>query len=499
MITIIPVFFEDDQDVWCGAEGEALMLKFFKSAANAREIKKVIILTNDNSICNLSKSLNIDSYLIDIEAGTETSVLHPPGTYSSVSYLRETLKMDFENLMILNFRNPLITPVLIDEAINKFQLSKTAALISVKKSIDHPCQLNAYYKIVDIGFIHIFDNDEAIAPYLQILDDRFPNKHNNLCNQRNLYNQCYNNRRNLCNPQNLRSNLGLTKPFYFDWVSRGIQEKCASRMYVRIHDNLSIKYVPVDQASDETFKEIPPCLWLYNNPYEARLLVDLNELGKSYIEASRPGEKVQLAGVTFSDDFDCACLLLKDLRADEYFLEFNTGEVSLGPHLLRVLPVRQSVRPENSMTEIEITDFTKPFPFQFEDKDVCGIICSLLKVAQDDTYDLCEPFPSDEKLWSGSIEKTNVKTGKQIMGRQDFPEVLEPDGTFFIMNKDLISSHDNEEVLNGNANGFILEENASIQIKSKFDLLRFNAITKAMIAFQETNGTPLKKLAGQTG
>jgi len=45
--------------------------------------------------------------------------------------LREVLNIDFDSLMILGFRNPLLTPELIDEASAKFKHSKAPALISV--------------------------------------------------------------------------------------------------------------------------------------------------------------------------------------------------------------------------------------------------------------------------------------------------------------------------------------------------------------------------------
>ncbi|RLB83492.1 MAG: hypothetical protein DRH17_02440 [Deltaproteobacteria bacterium] len=436
------------------------MLKPFESVLNARKIKKVIIFTNDNSICNLSKSLNIDSYMIDIETETEKSELLPLGTYSSVRYLQEILKVDFWNLMILNFRNPLITPDLIDEAISKFKLSKTPVLISVKKSIDHPVQLNAYYRIVDVGFIHIFDNDEAIPPYLQILNDHFSMKHTP--NQR--FNLLYK----------------VTRPFYFDWEARGVQQKGESGMYIRTYEGLSIRYIPVDQISNDTFDEILRPLWIYDSPDKARILIQFNNHEKLYSEVSRVDKNLRLAGSAFSDNFNhISSLLFKDIKGVEYFFTFNPEDFSSShSHVLRALPVGSSGPLEEGIIEIEADDFSEPIPFQYEDKDICGIVYSLLNVAQDDTYDLCEPFPPDERLWTGSTKKINVKTGKEIMGRQDFPDVFEPEGTFFIMRADLISSFD-REVSKGNADGLIMEETNSIQIKSRFDLLRYRAIIRA--------------------
>jgi len=461
MIAIIPIFFEGNREFWRRHEGESLLLKSVAAAANAREIKKLIIFSDDDLILDLAKSLNIDSYIADIEADIEKSELLPVGTYASVRYLRERLKIDFENLMVLNFRNPLLTPDVIDEAIDKFKRSKIPVLISVKKSIDHPCQLNAYYQIADVGFIHIFDDDEAIPPYLQILNDHFPMKHTP--NQR--FNLLYK----------------VTRPFYFDWEARGVQQKGKPGMYIRTYEGLSIKYIPVDQISNDTFDEILRPLWIYDSPDKARILIQFNNHEKLYSEVSRVDKNLRLAGSAFSDNLNhISSLLFKDIKVAKYFFTFNPEDFSSShSHVLRALPVRSSGPLEEGIIEIETDDFSEPIPFQYEDKDICGIVYSLLKIAEDDTYDLCEPFPPDERLWAGSMQKINVRTGKEIMGRQDFPDVFEPEGTFFIMRKDLISSFD-REVSEGNADGFIMKDTDSIQIKSEFDLLKYMAITRAL-------------------
>ncbi|MBW1741777.1 MAG: hypothetical protein JRJ42_11755 [Deltaproteobacteria bacterium] len=474
MIAIIPVFFEGDRELWCGAEGKALMLKSINSTTNVREIKKIIIFTNDNSIINLAESLGIDSYLIEIDTEAETSELLPLGSCSSVRYVKEALKIDFENLMILSFKNPLITSDLIDEAINKFKVSKTPALISVKKPIDHPCQLNAYYRILDLGFIHIFDEGELICSYIPAIDSK---------------------------------HYRLTKPFYFDWKARGIQEKNVSGMYIRTYEDLSIKYIPVEQVSDDTFEILFP-LWIYESPNKARILFQFGDISSPLTEegqgwgghspvtpfqqekknstsertlyraVSKVDKDFQLAGAAFSDNFNyISCFLFKDFQGSEYLLALNSENFSSHSFVLRILPIRESVLAEEGTIEVEIDDISKPILFQYKHKDICGIVYSLLNVAQDDTYDLCEPFPPDERLWTGSMQKINVETGKEIMGRQDFPDVFEPEGTFFIMRKDLISSFD-KEVLNGNTDGFIMEDTNSIQIKSGFDLLRYRAIIR---------------------
>jgi len=196
-------------------------------------------------------------------------------------------------------------------------------------------------------------------------------------------------------------------------------------------------------------------------------------------EVSSVDNNLHLVGAAFSDDFNnISSLLFKDIKRRRYFLTFNSEDHSSYSYVLKAFPVGLSGPLEEGIIEVEIDDFSKPISLQYEDKYICGIIYSLLKVAEDDTYDLCEPFPPDERLWTGSDQKINIKTGKEIMGRQDFPDVFEPDGTFFIMKRSIIPFF-GQELLNGNADGFVMEDSNSIQIKSEFDLLRYKAITRA--------------------
>ena len=466
MIAIIPIFFEGDQEFWRRREGESLLLKSVAAAANAREIKKLIIFSDDNLMLDLLKSLNIDSYIVDIEADTEKSELLPVGTYASVIYLRERLKIDFENLMVLNFRNPLLTPDVIDEAINKFKRSKIPVLISVKKSIDHPCQLNAYYQIADVGFIHIFDDDEATGRCVRCLDKHLSIRHTV----------------NQCNPDNQRLNLRckVTKPFYFDWKARGVQKNGVSGIYIRKYDGLNIKYIPIDRIPGNTFNKIPFPFWIYDGPGQARILLRFRDEEKLYRDVSEVDKDFQLAGAAFCDDCNrISSLLFKNLRGGKYLLVLHSEDLPSHSYMLRAVPVGSSGRAEKGIIELGLDDFSGPISLHFEDQALYGIIYSLFKVAEDDTYDLCEPFPPHERLWTGSMQKINVRTGKEIMGRQDFPDVFEPEGTFFIMRRNLIPSFD-REVLQGGAGGFIMKDTDSIQIESEFDLLKYMAITRAL-------------------
>jgi hypothetical protein len=233
--------------------------------------------------------------------------------------------------------------------------------------------------------------------------------------------------------------------------------------------------MPVDQVPEDTSTEASRLLWIFENHNSARILFQFNGHDKFLGEAKGFDINLQLAGVAFSDGA-FRSLVFEDEQGRRYLLVQNSEDSKYQSCSLRALPVGLSGPLEDRTIEIEMDDVYEPIPV--EDKDIVGIIYCNLRVAEDDTYDLCEPFPPDEKLWTGYVQQINVKTGKEIMGPQDFPDVVEPDGTLFIMNKGVISSFD-REVLNGTAECFVMEGTNSIQITSDLDLLRYRAIAKA--------------------
>ncbi|CAB1064570.1 hypothetical protein D1BOALGB6SA_9366 [Olavius sp. associated proteobacterium Delta 1] len=475
MIAIIPVFLQSSDQFWRTPDGHELILKAFRSVLNARQIENLMVFTNDNLIINLAKSLGIDSTMIkDFES--QDSELLPAGTFSSLTYLREILSINLDSLMILGFRNPLLTPELIDEASAKFKHSKAPALISVKTSIDHPCQLNAYYKIADIGLIHLFDENADISPYLKLLSS-----HTSIKSSFNQRNQPPDRRGTIqrlgdCKLRNLR--FRLTKPFHFDWDSRDINDKGRSGLYFRTYDDYHIKYIPIEENPDRTSPEISPSFWIYDTGNTARVLFDLDSC-PSHKEQIKTDPNFIMIGAAFSDSTMSAAML-KDPTTNKHSISFNSESLSHDSYFLRAMPIGLSPSIRNGVVEIELDEISELIPFDFQEKNACGIIYFLLQMAHNDTYDLQEPFIPNKRLWckdNGSGKIVNAETGKEILGRQDFPDVFEPDGTLFIMKKDLIPSFD-KEVLNGNADSFIMEENASIQIKSELDLLKYKAITR---------------------
>jgi hypothetical protein len=124
---------------------------------------------------------------------------------------------------------------------------------------------------------------------------------------------------------------------------------------------------------------------------------------------------------------------------------------------------------------IEIQDhaFSDPVPLLLDNGN-SGFIYSLLQTAEDDSYDLEEPFRPQSGLWDFdeiSRKPINLQTGNEINGRQDFPEVFEHEGTLTILKKDSLANLE-RLIMDGCADGFIMSDADSIQINTEIDMLR---------------------------
>jgi CMP-N-acetylneuraminic acid synthetase len=465
MIAVMPIFFEKGSEFWNTIEGKALLQKSIDSGINAKGIEKLVIFSNSDGIRRITDSLGIDSYTIDIEHEIEKPELLPFGTYSSLRYLQKTIKLEFKDLIVLSYRNPLLTSDMIDEAIKKYSTSGKNALISVKQSVDHPCQLSSYYKTLNIGFIHLLDYDTDINPYLQILNNLISTKpYSYLRNQRNLSNQRWR----------------LTNPFHFNWEARGIQEKTGSGIYYRTNEDYQVKYVPVGNNLMNESNEIPSFFWIYENHNTARVFLEITRDDDAFTTVNRNDMNHKLVGVGFSDMTISTLLFSDDEGINKLFI-LDSADLPISSYFVRAIPVTLSTPLYSDIMETEGSDISKPFPLHELNKNISGIIYFLLIPAQDDSYDLTECFNSINKLWSTNTAtgaRVNLLTGKNITGRQDFPDVFEPDGTFFILNENSISLFD-LEISRGNAYGFIIEESESIQIDSNLDFLRYKAKQKA--------------------
>jgi hypothetical protein len=177
--------------------------------------------------------------------------------------------------------------------------------------------------------------------------------------------------------------------------------------------------------------------------------------------------------------------VVKEVDGNRSFFSFSAHPPRQFPFVLRYVPLTTPEPAEAQHCEIMVDQRTALIPLDIKPEETCGMILYILKPARNDSYDVTEPFPPCQSIWTIKHKAINLKSGKEIMGRQDFPDVYEPDGTFLISRRDIFSNI-YEMFAAGKAAGFVMHEDHSIRIDSELDLLRYKAFLKANAYWRAT-------------
>ena len=455
LIALLPIFINKDADaLWFSRKGKKLIGKILGAMTDSISLDKHYVFTNNDTIKNLAEAARIESRFLDIAPFRQNATLLPIGAREAVEQLDST----DEDIFILNFRNPLIQPDLIDNAANQFRSSKVPILFSIASPVDHPCQLKAYYNVLGMGLVHLFESESESGAYLEKLG-RCP-----------LLQTFY--------EQNGDSRVRLTKPFYFDWKGRGITGIEPPGLFAPYSNGLHIRYIPFENCIGN--RKTPCCLYIRHSCDEARVLFSMNafHIGPDvshghHFPASISGASAPVASIP-------SAVLLRDPNDPEMVrFHFTMGEHPSSA-LVRIRPVTGSGVQPREIAAVCDQGVSDPMPGVLCDENT-ALIYSLLQTSEDGSCDLEECFQPPKALWAldeTSGKTINLGTGNEINGRQDFPEVFEPDGSFIILKKNAIQNIEHA-IAEGHAGGFLMDRTDSVNICSYFDLLRYEAVIRA--------------------
>jgi hypothetical protein len=433
MIALIPIFL-NDEELWLQDKGKELLDKVLSEASAVEQIKEILILSNNSDLVKFTSSLGLSSFLLEQKEKTELSFL-PAGTSEVLSYFKKNNNTS-EDAIIINHRNPLISGKILDKAINEYHSNPEKILISVKKSSDHPHQLNSYYKIIDIGFLHIFDNSQSASRYLQSIEINIARDKDKFGSE--------------------EQEKVITKPFYFNWQERGIQEAQWRSLYLRRNDTMNSWYEPVGvNWQDEKL------LWVYEDQNTARIIYRFNPQKEKMINSVKAD--FQLAGAAWSNkDFNLS--LFDDCNARP-LLMVNSG-LNPSSGKIEIIPVRES---DFRKGEKQILNFLEDGKTDFcniETSNLCGIFYTVFKAAENDSYDFIEPFSFPESMTGKKAQNDVIKLSR---------DTYEPDGALCLLKYELFPRLE-DEIEKGHARALILQDSNSIIIKSRFDLLKYKVL-----------------------
>lgn len=457
MNIIFPIFPQNDLEtelMWSEIEGIPLFLCTAKAISKVDEFN-VVICTDQEKVAEYKDLDNIDCHHIDADITAELFDFLPSGSQASIAHLvdlkPENKDSDF---IILNYRNPLLTVDIVHKAYQEYVQSDEKPLLSMIEILDHPAQLNAYYQIIDVDSLCLIDSD-------------------------------YNNENiNGLRNSESKSKYRISKPWYFDWNSHGIEDLSKSELYVGSikKSELKIKHNKERKESDK-----PKFLFVSENENMARRVFPADSL---QINGNN-----QIVGLPFFSTLEnTPCVFVKRNNKSEISFYLNQQLVH-DSTMIRVWPLcgREIIESKvkniflsdhfrNELIEIEFaaSTFVGPVDKFSVNTNISGYIIAILKSTTREYADYSEPLEVEEGYWHvDPLNGTRIdaQTGKPILGRQDLPMLLSPDSSISIFKGDELNGL-NEALSNYNSIGFILDETMSISISSRIDFLKLKARTR---------------------
>ncbi len=449
MPVVIPIFFHEDASLWHGTAGQRVLRKVLESIAFANNLGPVLVVSDDMEVLSLGKRLGVETALRPVSADEETSLILPFGSRAALAVCRELPSVDAESVLLMDFRNPLLAPHDLEVAMGEFNAKSTGSFVSIMAMRDNPCQLEAYYDLIDSGIIHWFESDTQLNECLE------------QCDLHSVYGTD-------------SQSLLVTRPFTFDWAGRGVEDATGSCCYVRVHrtDRL-IEYCRLDEALESGFDVTGRFVWVCEGKAIARLIVPETALGDMFDLGDSHGE-FQLVGATLEQGKASPTVLVYQ-GADKQFRAKVSRDRS--GFCIGILPVGEAAMDEPIVSRVD-----RNGEFHFNGPDGVPFVYWILKeIGEDGSCGVTLSFPGEGVLWKtdhGTGQKVNLKTGEVIAGRQNFPEVYSPEGSVAILAVDGYDEFD-ERVSGGKCYGWILDDQKCLRISSGFDLLRYRSLVES--------------------
>ena len=467
MNIIVPVFPKNNLEkelLWAKIGGQPFILFALKQLCKLQEAR-LFVFTDQERIIHYLQSLNIQYDFIHRDISHDLPEIFPPGTSVTLKCLFKSHKMSKdEDLILVDYRNPLIIPDLVRKGYREYVKSRKPVLLSATEVGDHPAQFDAYYRIIDIDVVSLLydDDDYWFESFFEVVEGRLLS--DEIRGKINL------------------SAMAVSRPFYFDWKSYGIRFSGSSAIYMRTFDNFRPKMTLVQNACKGfTNATSPPSLYFLENMDSARRLVTS--------EHGQLAPDLQLAGTSFKSDANqFGCILIKSHYNSKMFLYINRDLLTTNM-TLRLWPfsncglvngaMKNDCVSEKSIErkkKIEMFGCTFLGPlcsFHVAD-NIDGYIVAILERTMEGSADYVEPLQVEEPLWAidpVTKQRTNLLSGERILGRQDFPPVFRLDGAF-VISKGKFFHEIGQMVQDGKAEMFSVDTSASIPVQSQIDLTK---------------------------
>ncbi len=444
-IILIPIIIEQGMERWLSEKGKEVMICSFNTAKSVPFVKDVFVVTNHESVFDLAKSNGMEVFLTTSRIKNDKSQIIFPEAESTVDSIEKTQNMQIETICIFNFRNPFVTGRVVGNAIEEFMNSHIKVHLSLKKTLDHPCQLMNFHRIVDTGMVYLFDAGKEY--YCDINGSKYLTTH----------------------------------PFNSEWINKDsdVSEFLCSKQTT---EQNNINY-HLSKRTHDIGNENRGVFWINEGSSYVRGMVRVDDTTKdTMLQYLKNGTDLLGAAIDYDSGYFSA-LLTKESGGD-ISLIFDTAKYRFSPHIVKFIFIDSKRNILHASEELTSEKRIKKVKAHPSVKDAVVIIFTILATVENGPFDLTDHFPAIDALWTiDNItgKKVNAQTGRTINGRQDFPEIYEPDETFVILEKSVMPSIDDEVGL-GHVSGTIIDDEISICEKSGIDLFRWKNSGKCSLS-----------------
>jgi len=420
MICIFPVFIADDAQWRMFADNQDVLAELALSLADSPQIEAVHVVYGApwngltpmehpkvrEHIMPQQAPANVESGIArpDVhprhDGQSEGQELLPPGTGESLTWLVEGGLVDRKApVCVIDFRNPLLTALHIEQALTEHTDIPGGIHSSAFKALDHPCQANIPYSVEFSGIVHLLDRSATLPPDAAL---------------------------------HLGQDAAVTLPFTFDWGRRNIAAHPGSVMHLKRDSDAGVSYDPVLTPAHWDAARSSRVLWRIADD-QARWVYPQDSWKQACPASDAAGSS--LPGDAVAADPGFTVHAVKDREGKGFTLILEPA-FSRSRHLrVRTVPLNISGPVLENFSEANLPSGVLTMNIPCSTVPDSGFLVTVLAESTFDAIDLLLPYIPEQPLWIfdyRSSQRIRCDSGQPITGRQAFPDVFQPDGSFTI-------------------------------------------------------------------
>lgn len=432
MIGVIPFLPFENGDFWDSSEGRCVFQQSVEAVRRVESIDRVIVLSHKQAP-PLPHGFEGEVIMVPDDSHESLGTSASEMIHLVQTGLAQLNLDDKETVVVVGHRNPQLTPQDIEAGVQRF-VATDSPQISIINTEDNPVQLFTTCNALNGGFIYLF---EADPQQLGEARSRIAQISTNALQDAIQY---------------------ISRPLKLARIAQHASQY-PSLLKAEIGANGVATYTPV---SGEGMHEVSGLLWLVESVDSVRALF----LDEIQMEIEGPHENV----IGASGGWNNGRIIISQM-GDKTYISAQTPS-SEYTHI-RLLPLCGH---KDRGVHVALI---KREPLQIDqgiiDNSTNGLIFSLISFGAHYDYCFKEEFPHDENLWEpvdvyGS--KRNVETQQLISGRQQFPDVFEPDGALVVADMGQLRSY-KDIWTKGGVEGFSLPKERQTVIDNKIDYIRY--------------------------